>query len=68
MQQAMWDRGSSLAAVIAGNPERWRLGIPLAKIATPDEIARSVLFLLSDQASHITLHDLRVDGGATLAQ
>ena len=68
MQQAMWDRGSSLAAVIAGNPERWRLGIPLAKIATPDEIARSDLFLLSDQASHITLHDLRVDGGATLDQ
>ena len=36
--------------------------------ATPDEIARAVLFLLSDQASHITLHDLRVDGGATLDQ
>ena len=68
MQQAMWALGSSLETVIAGNPDRWRLGIPLAKIATPDEIARSVLFLLSDQASHITLHDLRVDGGATLDQ
>jgi 2,3-dihydro-2,3-dihydroxybenzoate dehydrogenase len=68
MQRAMWARGSSLAAVIRGDPERWRLGIPLGKIATPDEIAASVLFLLSDQASHITLHDLRVDGGATLDQ
>ena len=41
MQQAMWALGSSREAVIAGNPERWRLGIPLAKIATPEEIARS---------------------------
>lgn len=68
MQRAMWALGSSREAVIAGDPARWRLGIPLAKIATPDEIARAVLFLLSDQASHITLHDLRVDGGATLDQ
>ncbi len=68
MQQAMWALGSSREAVIAGDAARWRLGIPLAKIAEPDEIARAVLFLLSDQASHITLHDLRVDGGATLDQ
>ncbi|MGB3705285.1 MAG: 2,3-dihydro-2,3-dihydroxybenzoate dehydrogenase [Castellaniella sp.] len=68
MQQAMWSQGSSRDTVIAGDPARWRLGIPLAKIATPDEIAQAVLFLLSDQASHITLHDLRVDGGATLDQ
>ena len=68
MQQAMWALGSSRETVIAGNLDRWRLGIPLAKIATPEEIARAVLFLLSDQASHITLHDLRVDGGATLDQ
>ncbi|HET8598227.1 MAG TPA: 2,3-dihydro-2,3-dihydroxybenzoate dehydrogenase [Castellaniella sp.] len=68
MQQAMWARGSSRAAVIQGDPARWRLGIPLDKIAAPEEIADAVLFLLSDRASHITLHDLRVDGGATLDQ
>ncbi len=68
MQRAMWALGSSREAVIAGDPGRWRLGIPLGKIATPDEIADSVLFLLSARASHITLHDLRVDGGATLDQ
>lgn len=68
MQQAMWAQGSSRATVIQGDPARWRLGIPLDKIASPEEIAASVLFLLSDQASHITLHDLRVDGGATLDQ
>ena len=35
--------------------------------AVPDDIANSVLFLLSDQASFITGIDLLVDGGATVA-
>jgi len=68
MQRAMWREGSSREAVIEGSLAGYRLGIPLRKIATPEEIAESVLFLLSDRASHITLHDLRVDGGATLDQ
>lgn len=68
MQRAMWRQGSSREAVIGGNPEQYRLGIPLRKIARPEEIAQAVLFLLSERASHITLHDLRVDGGATLDQ
>ncbi len=68
MQQAMWKQGSSRETVIAGSGEHYRLGIPLQKIATPEEIAEAVLFLLSDRASHITLSDLRVDGGATLDQ
>ena len=68
MQQAMWKQGSSRETVIEGSSENYRLGIPLQKIATPEEIAEAVLFLLSDRASHITLSDLRVDGGATLDQ
>jgi 2,3-dihydro-2,3-dihydroxybenzoate dehydrogenase len=43
-----------------------RLGIPLGKFAQPTDIANAVLFLVSDQAGHITMHDLYVDGGATL--
>lgn len=39
---------------------------PLGRIGTPDEIARPVLFLLSDEASFITGHDLKVDGGFTV--
>lgn len=68
MQRAMWRQGSSREAVIEGNPAQYRLGIPLRKIAQAPEIVQAILFLLSDRASHITLHDLRVDGGATLDQ
>jgi 2,3-dihydro-2,3-dihydroxybenzoate dehydrogenase len=42
-----------------------RLGIPLGRFAQPTDIANAVLFLVSDQAGHITMHDLYVDGGAT---
>ncbi|HWV16351.1 MAG TPA: 2,3-dihydro-2,3-dihydroxybenzoate dehydrogenase [Cellvibrio sp.] len=52
---------------IVGLPEQYKLGIPLKKIARPQEIANTVIFLASDLASHITMQDIVVDGGATLA-
>lgn len=67
MLQGLWADADGRRRTIDGSPEQFRLGIPLRKIATPDEIASAVLFLASDLASHITLHDLVVDGGATLA-
>ncbi|MGY0503516.1 SDR family oxidoreductase [Nocardia sp. FBN12] len=53
-------------ALLDGDPSVYRLGIPLRRIATPADIAGSVHFLASEDARHITMHDLRVDGGATL--
>lgn len=66
MQEAMWAAGSSAETVINGALETYRTGIPLRKLATPRDVADAVVFLLSDQASHITMTDLYVDGGATL--
>ncbi|MFT4047570.1 MAG: 2,3-dihydro-2,3-dihydroxybenzoate dehydrogenase [Solimonas sp.] len=67
MLRAMLGGEDAMRRTIGGLPERYKLGIPLRKIAEPREIADAVLFLASDLASHITLHDLVVDGGATLA-
>jgi 3-oxoacyl-[acyl-carrier protein] reductase len=38
----------------------------LGRIATPEDIAKSICFLLSDDASHISGTSLTVDGGQTL--
>jgi 2,3-dihydro-2,3-dihydroxybenzoate dehydrogenase len=67
MQRSMWRSADGEKQVIAGDLQSFKLGIPLGKIATPEEIASAVVFLASDLASHITLQDLVVDGGATLA-
>lgn len=66
MQTGMWADDNGGARVIAGIPEAFKAGIPLGKLATPEDIADAVLFLLSDRAAHITMTDLYVDGGATL--
>ena len=46
--------------------EATRPRIPLARFGDPDEIARAVLFLASDEASYIIGQALVVDGGLTL--
>lgn len=66
MQTGMWADGEGAAGVIAGAPGVFKTGIPLGKIATPEEVAAAVAFLLSDEASHITMASLTVDGGASL--
>ncbi len=52
--------------MIDGFPDQYKLGIPLRKIAKPQELAHNVLFLASDLASHVVMQDIVVDGGATL--
>ena len=46
--------------------ELFRQQTPLKRIATPEELARAILFLASDDASYITGHTLVVDGGYSL--
>jgi NAD(P)-dependent dehydrogenase (short-subunit alcohol dehydrogenase family) len=45
----------------------WAAKHPLRRIATPEEVARAILFLASDEASFITGAALAVDGGITAA-
>jgi hypothetical protein len=62
MQRTLWVSDDAEQQRIRG----WRalrLGIPLGKIARPQEITNTILFLASDLASHITLQDIVVDGG-----
>jgi len=51
------------AEAIAGLREVMTQAVPMKRMGTPEEIARPVLFLASDEASFITGVDLYVDGG-----
>lgn len=66
MQRTLWLSDDAEQQRIRGFGEQFKLGIPLGKIARPQEIASTILFLASDLASHITLQDIVVDGGSTL--
>jgi NAD(P)-dependent dehydrogenase (short-subunit alcohol dehydrogenase family) len=45
---------------------QWGKNIPLGRVGRPEDIAASILFLASDEASWITGTTLVVDGGATI--
>ncbi|MCZ8519583.1 MULTISPECIES: 2,3-dihydro-2,3-dihydroxybenzoate dehydrogenase [Paenibacillus] len=66
MLRSMWTDDEGMQATLHGSLPGYRTGIPLNKLATPEDIACGVLFLASEQAGHLTMHDLRIDGGATL--
>ena len=66
MQRTLWHSDDAEQQRIRGFAEQFKLGIPLGKIAQPQEVANTILFLASDLASHITLQDLVIDGGSTL--
>ncbi|MBB5873636.1 2,3-dihydro-2,3-dihydroxybenzoate dehydrogenase [Allocatelliglobosispora scoriae] len=66
MLRSMWADGYGRQSVLDGAADRYRIGIPLRKLAEPADVAHAVAFLASDQASHITMHELCVDGGAAL--
>ncbi|HIW92886.1 MAG TPA: SDR family oxidoreductase [Candidatus Corynebacterium avicola] len=68
MQRGMWgdDPEGGRRAVLAGDPAAHRVGIPLGRIADPQDVAEVVTFLLSEKARHVTMQEIFVDGGASL--
>ena len=52
------------AAVAPEQRGMWESWAPLGRVGTPDEQARVILFLASDQSSFVTGHNIPVDGGS----
>lgn len=55
-----------LDGIIHGSLEQWRTGIPLGRLAEPDDQAAAAVFLMSDAGRYITGQAVCVDGGQTL--
>lgn len=66
MLRSMWTSDHGRQSTLDGVPEEYRVGIPLRRIATPQDVAEAVAFLASDAALHVTMQSLYVDGGAAL--
>jgi len=54
-------------ALEGGEGDRIRQAIPLGRVASPDDVAGPIAFLLSSLARHITGEILNVNGGAVLS-
>lgn len=66
MQRRYQTAATSREAMLKGDAGTFRLGIPLGRMAEPEDVTDLVLFLLSDRARHITMENIVIDGGATL--
>jgi NAD(P)-dependent dehydrogenase (short-subunit alcohol dehydrogenase family) len=61
----IWNGSAPTADAFAALEKRIAGVTPLGRIAEPDHIAKTVLFLASDDAAHVQGQEIFVDGGAT---
>jgi NAD(P)-dependent dehydrogenase (short-subunit alcohol dehydrogenase family) len=59
----IWTRGARAGQSLEGTEEALSPAIPMARFATPEEVAAAAIFLASDDASGITAAEIVVDGG-----
>jgi NAD(P)-dependent dehydrogenase (short-subunit alcohol dehydrogenase family) len=58
-----WIATELVTSLSAAKQAKALAGIPLGRFGTPEDVARVVAFLVSEEASYITGATLRVDGG-----
>jgi NAD(P)-dependent dehydrogenase (short-subunit alcohol dehydrogenase family) len=61
----IWSRGGRGPDVLAGLEARVALSSPSGRISEAEEIANTILFLASDEATNIQAAEIFVDGGVT---
>jgi len=61
----IWNSAAPTAEAFAALDKRISRSIPLGRLGEAEQIAKTVLFLASDDASHVQAAELFVDGGAT---
>ena len=65
MLRSMWDGEDRTAQTVRGLPRLFQTGVPLGRLASAQDVAGVVEFLVSPMARHITVAALAVDGGAS---
>ena len=65
---AIWGKGFGDPDILEhGLRQRFDSDVPLGRMATPDDVANTVTFLVSDDGAYLTGHIFVVDGGSALA-
>src|SRR5260370_9873555 len=61
----IWNRTAPTPEAVVILEKRISQAIPLGRFGKPEQVAKTVLFLASDDASNIQAAEIFVDGGAT---
>jgi NAD(P)-dependent dehydrogenase (short-subunit alcohol dehydrogenase family) len=61
----IWESLASDAQAMEALEARLKTTIPLGRLAEPEDVARAVLYLASDDSKAVTATEIVVDGGAT---
>lgn len=65
---AIWGKGLGDPDILDhGLRQQFDSAVPLGRMATPEDVANTVTFLVSDEGAYLTGHIFAVDGGSILA-